>query len=72
MAHANVLCGRLGSSTSQYTCTTVIIWDTGVSFVLTTFKINFIDYLKYNTPVKDVIKVDTSIGIGKTIHFFIL
>ena len=32
MACANVLCGLLGSRTSQYLCTTEIIWDTGASF----------------------------------------
>ena len=32
MACANVLCGRLGSSTFQDPFTTVIIWDTGASF----------------------------------------
>ena len=42
---ANVLCGRLGYSTSQYPRTTVFIWDTGASFGLTPFKINFIDYV---------------------------
>ena len=29
MAHANVICGRLGSITYKDPCTNVIIWDTG-------------------------------------------
>ena len=62
MASANILCGRLGSSTSQDPRTTVIIWDTGTSFVLTTSNSDFIDYMKCNTPLKDVTEVNTVIG----------
>ena len=58
---ANILCGRLGSSTYQDPYTTVLIWDTGVSFGLTPFKSEFIDYVKCNTII----------GIGITIHKFV-
>ena len=71
MASVNILCGRLGSSTSQDPRTTVIIWDTGASFGLAPFKSDFIDYVKCNTPVKDVKKVNTVIGIGTIIHKFV-
>ena len=52
MASANILCGCLGSSTSQDTRTNVLIWDTGASFGFTPFKSDFIDYVNYNNPVK--------------------
>ena len=71
MASKNILCGRLGSSTSQDPRTTVLIWDTGASFGLTPFKSDFIDYVKCNTPVKDVKKLNTVSGIGTTIHKFV-
>ena len=71
MTCTNLLCGRIGSSTSQYPCTTVHIWDTGASFGLTPFKSNFIDYVKCNIPVKDVTKVNTIIGLGTKIHKFV-
>ena len=71
MVQANLLCGRLGSSTSQDPCTAVFILDIGVSFGFTPFKINFIDYVKCNIPVKDVTEVKTVIGIGKKIHKFV-
>ena len=29
---ANILCGRLGFTTTQDTCTTVLIWDNGELF----------------------------------------
>ena len=71
MASANIQCGRLGSSTSQDPCTTVIIWDTGVSFGLTYFKSDFIYYMKCNNIVKEVIKDNTVIGIGTEIYNFV-
>ena len=71
MASANILCGRLGSSTSHDPHTNVLIWDTGTSFGLTPFKSEFIYYVKCNTPVKDVTKFNTAIGIGTTIHKFV-
>ena len=71
MARANVLCGRLGPSTSQDHCTTVIIWDTGALFGLTQFKSYSIDYVKFDIPVKDITKVNTVVGIGTTIHKFV-
>ena len=71
MVSANILCGCLGFSTSQDPCTNVIIWDTGASFGLTPFKSDFIYYLKCDTPVKDVTKFNTVIGIGTKIHKFV-
>ena len=49
----------------------MLIWDTGESFLLKQFKSNFIDYMKFNITVKDVTKVNTIIGIRKTIHKFV-
>ena len=57
MAHANVLCGRLGSRTSQDPRTNVLIWDAGASFGLTQFRSEFIDDEKCNILVKDVYKI---------------
>ena len=71
MACANILCGHIGYSTSQDTCTTMLIWDTGASFALTSFKSNSIDYVKCNIPVKNVTKVITVIGFRTTIHKFV-
>ena len=71
MARENVLLGRLVSITSHYPCTTVLIWDTGVYFLLKTFKSDFVDNVKCNIPVKDVTKVNTVIGIGTTIRKFV-
>ena len=47
------------------------IWDNGTSFVLTPFKSDFVYYVKFNTPVKDVTKVNTVIVIVTTIHKFV-
>ena len=71
MERANVLYGHLWSSTSQYPCNTVIIWDTGASFGSTTFKSYFISYMRCSITVKDVTKVNTVIVIGTTIHKFV-
>ena len=58
------------SITYQYPRTNVIIFYNGVSFVITLFKSDFVDYVKCNIPVKDVTKVNTVIGIGTTMHKF--
>jgi hypothetical protein len=46
------------------------IWDTGASFGLTPFQSDFIDYMAYTIPVRDVTKVNNIIGIGATLHKF--
>ena len=71
MESANILYFCLGSITYQDPRTTMLIWDTGTSFGLTPFKSDFIHYMKYNTPVKEVTKVNNFIGIGTKIHKFI-
>ena len=71
MARLNILCGRLGSSTYHDPHTTVIIWDNGASFRLKLLKIDLIDNVKCNTPLKDATKDNTVIGIGITIHKFV-
>ena len=65
MASANILCGSLVSSTSQYPSNIVLIWDTVTSFGLKPFKSEFIDYVRCNTPLKDATKVNTVIVIEK-------
>ena len=49
----------------------MIIWDTGASFGLKSFKSDFIYYMRFNIPAKDVKKVNTVIGIGATINKFV-
>ena len=71
MSSADILCGRLGSSTFQDPRTTMRIWDTSASFGLTPFKSDLIDYLKFNTHVKYVTNVNTVIGIGTKICNFV-
>ena len=48
----------------------IFIWDTGASFVLTPFWIDFIDCLEADIPVKGVTKINRVIGIGTTLHKF--
>ncbi len=48
----------------------ILLWDTDVSFGLTPFQSDFIDYVECDIPVRDVIKVNTVIEIGNTIHKF--
>ena len=48
----------------------ILIWDTGESFVITTFRSDFIDYVESDIAVKDVTKINKVIGIGTTLHNF--
>jgi hypothetical protein len=48
----------------------ILIWDTGASYGLTSFCIDFIDYIECNIPVWDVTKVNKVIGMGTTLHKF--
>ena len=45
-----------------------LIWDTGSSFGMTTFRSDFIDYVEADIPVKDVTKVNGVIAVGTTIN----
>ena len=49
----------------------ILVWDTGASYGLTPFMSDFIDYVEFYIPVKDVTKVNRVIGIGTTLHKFI-
>ena len=62
MERANVICGPLGSSTSQNPCTTVLIWDNVTSFGLTQFKSDLIGFANF---------IITDIVIGTTLHKFV-
>ena len=48
--------------------TLVLIWDTGASYVLIQFWIDFIDYVKYDIHVKDVTKTNKVVDIDTTLH----
>ena len=41
----------------------VLVWDMGASYGLTLFRSDFIDYVKFDLPVKGVTKVNRAIGI---------
>jgi len=51
--------------------TLILIWDTGGSVGLTTFRSDFIDYVECDIEVHDVTKVNKVIGIGTTLHKFV-
>ena len=48
----------------------IFILDMGALFGLTPFQSNFINYVRCDIPVKDVIKLNQVIGIGTTLHMF--
>jgi hypothetical protein len=47
---------------------TPMIWDTGATFGLTSFRGDFIDYVEVEIPVRDVTKINKVVGIGTTMH----
>ena len=51
--------------------TIMLVWDTGASYGLTPFRSDFIYYVKFDTPVKDVTEVNRVLGIVTTLHNFI-
>ena len=51
--------------------TLMLIWNTGASFGLTSFRSDFIDYVPCNVAVKDMTKVNRVIGIGTALHKFV-
>ena len=46
----------------------VLIWDTDNSYGLKVFRSNFIDYEKYDIPVKGATNINSIIGISATLH----
>ncbi len=50
--------------------TLILIWDTSALFGLTPFRSDFIGYVEWDIPVRDVTKVNQVVGIGTTIHKF--
>jgi hypothetical protein len=50
--------------------TTMLIWDTGALFGLTTFRSDFIDCVKCKISIRDVTKVNKVNGIGSTLRKF--
>ena len=51
--------------------TMVLIWDTGASAGLTTFRSDFIDYVEVDFKIQDVTKANKVAGIGTTLHRFV-
>ena len=49
-----------------------LAWDTGASFGLTPFRADFIDYVECQIPVKDISKTNIVVGIGTTLHKFMI
>ena len=47
-----------------------LVWDTGALFGLTPFRQEFIDYTECSIPVNDIVRTNTVIGIGTTLHKF--
>jgi hypothetical protein len=47
-----------------------LVWDTGASFGLTSFRQDFINYTECSIPVHDIACTNTVIGIGTTWHKF--
>jgi hypothetical protein len=41
----------------------ILIWNTGVSFVPTPFRSDFIDYVKYEIPVRDITMPTKLLGL---------
>ena len=52
----------------KYPSKFILIWYMGSSYGLTPFRINIIDYVKFNIPVKDVTKINMVVVIGSTLH----
>jgi hypothetical protein len=48
-----------------------MIWDTGASFGLTSFRQDFINYTECNIPVNDIARTNTVIGIGEWCGHFL-
>jgi hypothetical protein len=49
-----------------------LVWDTGASFRLTPFRADFVDYVECQISVKDISKTNMVIGIGTTLHKFMV
>ena len=49
----------------------MLVWDMGASYGLTLFRSDFIDYVKFDLPVKGVTKVNRDIVIVTSLHMFI-
>ena len=50
----------------------MLVWDTGASFGLSPFRADFIDYVECHIPVKDISKTNYVVGIGTTLHKFMV
>ena len=73
ITQANLFALELGASTNIATFWNYqLVWDTGASFGLTPFCADFIDYVECQIPVKDISKTSMVIGIGTTLHKFMV
>ena len=54
------------SGDRKYPRKLILIWDTGYSYGLTSFRSDFIDDVRYKIPVMDVTNFNRFMGIGTT------
>ena len=47
-----------------------MVWDSGASFKLTPFHVDFIDYVKCGINIKDISKLNKVVGFGTTLDKF--
>jgi hypothetical protein len=71
----NVFCCSLENNTGQCNHgssfeSTPLVWDSGASLGLTTYKADFFDYVEVNIPVRDVTKTNYVVGIGTVMYKF--
>ena len=59
------------NSDSKDPRTMIVVWDTGASYGLTSFRSDFIYDVRFDITFKYVTKVNRVIGIGTTLHKFI-
>ena len=50
--------------------TRILVWNNSASILLTPFKAEFVDYMEFYIPVKDLTTVNKVKVIGTTIHKF--
>ena len=55
----------------KYSKFLILIWNRGASFGTILFRIDFIDNVRCDLLIKDVMKVNRVIGIGTTLQKFI-
>ena len=49
-----------------------LVWDAGASAGMTPFRCDFVDYMKCQIPVNDTARTNMVVGVGTTLHKFIV